>query len=383
MQFSFARVGFWCSLVALLALAACGGGSADSNEPEAPPPDILEGTFHYTALFGNYYSKAAVAQWGTVDANGLGRLTDSWGTENYDGIVGDPDTLFDGQVPYGIDRDREIWWGTGNGDYGPTCWARGTVSADGRTAVLAVTQSGAFPGMTIITKREGTSTFTDASLDGTYHMGVLYRNPDHQDGALWGKATFNGDGTGSSQVRVNFIGQQGGPFDYDDTYSVETDGSLAWHWNEGTGTFEGGIHAGGDLIILAGKATADGAPAIVVMLKESTAASDATLDGEYRICTMHGLLSEAGRKRLSATGTGTADGDGSFTIDGGRVNKDGVTSAWPSGFSFEYEIMADGTLTTGDDLDACVGGVSEDGNFAVFSGGSVEGDDPQIWFLLR
>lgn len=373
-------------LFAILALAACGGGGGDdsgSGNPGTPTPDILEGTFHYTALFGDYRSDAAVAQWGTVEANGLGRLTDGTAIENYDGTIGDEDALFDGTVPYGIDADREIWWGTGRGDYGPTSWARGTVSADGSTAVLASTDDGAFPGLTVITKRAPQGTFDVTSLDGTYHLGILYRNPAKQDGALWGKVTFNGDGTGSSRIMVNFIGQVDGPFDYLDEYAVESDGTLSWDWNQGTGTFQGGIHAGGDLIVLAGKATADGAPAIVIMIRESDDASDASFDGAYRTCTMHGLLSEPGRKRISGTGTGSADGEGTFTFSGGRINKDGAVSSWPSGFTFDYEIEEDGTLTASDGVDPCTGAVSPTGDFVVFTGGSDEGDDPQVWFLLR
>jgi hypothetical protein len=155
----------------------------------------------------------------------------------------------------------------------------------------------------------------------------------------------------------------------------------------GSVTTQGGILPGGDLVVLTGSTAA--APAInclVVLIRQSTAASASTLSGNYHIVALFADAPPAPPPDFSSfTGTGSSDGLNTLTTNvGGTTNIDGLVTAWPLSVTNDsYTLATDGTLTLTTAGTTLVGAVSPTGAYAVVAGGTTAGSLPQLRFLVR
>jgi len=358
-----------CLLPAVFA-GACGGGGGGGVV--ALPPNLYAGTYHYVGFSGlaGGAEEVATGLWGRLDADGAGSVTGGNVFSNANGFLSGPDPLNAFQYDVGVGR-RLMW------SFGGPMFAEGGISADGRTAALASVQPGSNPALYFTTLVSGT--FDASSLNGLYHAVIIfYNDATNFDVTHWGTVTFDGVNMATIDVDTNVGGTINSPPPFATTYAVGADGKASFDYV--SIALEGGVLEGGDLVILSGSSTAVNLPGFMVLVKGSAASSAATLNGSY-----HALGFTATVGGVPAWGafttTATADGVSALTFQDTVLNADGVIAPLGGG-TLSYTVMADGTLdvTTGE---ATKGGVSPNGDFAVFGGGTAGGDAPAFWFLMR
>ena len=141
-------------------------------------------------------------------------------------------------------------------------------------------------------------------------------------------------------------------------------------------------HAGsfspdGQVAIAGGSLVAGGSPHVRILIREHTAATDATLKGTFYVGAMGGHA-----PFRSARGIVTFDGQGGGTYEVDVT--DGTNSNPSSSISFTYEVGSGGTVAI--DIGGQLllhGAVSEDGQFLAFAGGMRNGEPPMVAVLIR
>jgi len=340
-----------------------------------PPAALFNGTYFYQALAGNFPVPTGYSWWGDVAADGVSQITG--GTLGWnDGAGG----IFTGPAPavsYTVDAARRMTW-PGGGPFN----VQGGISIDGSVATLSSIGATGWPGLSILVRRGGT--FDLGSLNDTYHLSGFCSSAT-ADTSLWGTVTFDGLGGANETLSLNINGTIGGPVpNTAQIYTVAADGTTSYTFHPAHIATQGGILPGGDLVVLTG-ATVAGPPCLVVLIRQSAAASASTLSGNYHIGAFFADVGAPPPSFSSFTGTSSSDGVNTLTTNvGGTIDVDGVVGPWPPLVTNDaYTVMTDGTLTLTTGGTTLVGGVSPTGDYAVVAGGTTTGSLPQLWFMVR
>lgn len=351
----------------VLGTGACGSGGG-GGEPGATPD----------AFFGDYWSSVFIgedgtpddgrSQWGRWIASGFGAVVQFLFTENENGVIAGPSQ--GSSITYTLAAGGRLSLVAGGVPF-----LAGGLASDGSAAAVAGVFAPFDPGIFLYCRRQGT--FTTTSLAGLYHFVLFaYDFTATNDIARWGTMTFN-NGVITVNRMNNVSGAVSTTIPFSANYFVAGDGQVDLTMSGET--FRGGVLQGGDLAVLGGATANGGKPTILILVKGSTAASNATLSGTYHAV---GIEAPVGGTPdwSSYTTTADADGSGGLTINAGQRNDDGVVSALAP-MTFTYTVAADGTLSiAGGNV---VGGVSPTGRYAIYAGSTVPAQAPLLWFLLR
>jgi len=340
-----------------------------------PPAALFNGTYFYQALAGNFPVPAGYSWWGDLIADGVSEITG--GTLSWNNGAGGIFSDSAPEISYTVDAMRRMTW-PGGGAFN----LQGGIATDGSVATMSSIGATGWPGLAILVRRGGN--FDLGSLDDTYHLSG-FCIIGATDVSLWGAVAFDGSGGASEELSGNTNGLVVAPAPpISQTYTVAADGTATYTLGSFNQPTEGGILLGGDLVVLAGS-TDGAAPCLLVLIRQSTAASASTLSGDYHIGA---FLADAGAPPpnfSSFTGTGSSDGVGTVTTNmGGIINVDGAVAPFPAAMTNDtYTVAADGTLSVTIAGTTLVGSVSPTGDFAVLSGGRTMGSFPQLWFFVR
>jgi cysteine-rich repeat protein len=343
-----------------------------------PPATLFNGTYFFQALAGNFSAPTGFSWWGELTADGVNAIKDgTLGSNN--GLGGISADAFPTGLTYTVDVARRMTWPVG----GPFN-LEGGIAADGSVAVLSTIGAGGWPGLAILLQRGGS--FDLATLNDTYHAIGFCSLGASSDVSVWGTVAFDGLGGASDMFTVNDNGSLGGPLpDTTQTYTVTADGTITYTFAPAQNAMQGGILQGSDLVVLTGETVTGAEPCLLVLIRQSIAASASTFSGNYHIGTFAADAGAPPPSFSSFTGTGSADGVGTLTTNvGGTINVDGAVGPFPPTVTNDtYTVMADGTLTLTTAGTTLVGSVSLDGDFAVVAGGTTAGSFPQLWFMVR
>ncbi len=351
--------------------AACGGGGGSSTTP-TPTADELNGTYFWHFFEGEIGPPLENgAYWGTMTADGFGKVTGATLNLNDGGSLYGPSAIpgFD----YTIQGARRLAFLTPSSP-------RGGVSADGRVATAMPTGNGISPSASIMLKRSGT--FTLADLAGTYHACAIFSIAGVDSSWFAGLVTFDaaGGATYSSGINSNgVITVPAAPIPYG-TASVATDGTVTWTSPTPQVVWSGGMLAGGELVVFAGTTQAIDAQFLIVLIRQGSGLSQATLSGSYHFVSI-GASNSPPPRYAALTGTATADGAGNLAIEVEAGNLDGTITPGNSLPSLPYLVGATGTLDTGGGSNS--GAVSPSGDFAMIAGGTTPLSSPALWFFHR
>ena len=338
-----------------------------------PPAALFNGTYFYQALAGNFPVPAGYSWWGDLIADGVSEITG--GTLSWNNGAGGILTDSAPEISYTVDAARRMTW-PGGGAFN----AQGGIATDGSVATMSSIGGTGWPGLAILVRRGGAFDLT--SLDDTYHLnGFCSGGPI--DSSLWGTVTFDGLGGADEVLSGNRNGVVVGPLpDTAQSYTVAADGTTTYTLDTLHTPNQGGILMGGDLVVLTG--TTDPAPAstcLLVLIRQSTAASASTLSGNYHIGAFLADANAPPPHFSSFTGTGSSDGVSTVTTNtGGRINVDGVVGPFPAAATNDsYTVAADGTLSVTIAGTTLVGAVSPSGDYAALAGGRTLGSFPQFF----
>lgn len=357
------------AILALTALGAC-GGSGGGGSPVVVA--IGDGTFNgdYFAVFklgGHMPGPRARGTTGILLADGAGAAVHSQ-VVNDGATVSAPTTT---DYSYDVAAD-----GTLALTVAGTEFLRGGIATDGHCALVGTVLPGAFPGILVLLRRQGF--YDDASLSGAYHfVEFLFGALGGRSAAGTGSAVFDGTGGGTVTVTFNSMGGISPVLSGPLTYSVIADGTSST--TIGSADREGGVAAGGRAAVWGGSTTSGEAPVMSVVVKEATSAGLATLQGAYWMVLLERNPGSDDFRSLS--GTATSNGAGSLTLLA-TSNTEGVIAAEPLQTT-TYTVTANGKLTVDAGGSVLVGGVSQDGSFAVVGGGTAAGTNPMIVLLCR
>lgn len=140
---------------------------------------------------------------------------------------------------------------------------------------------------------------------------------------------------------------------------------------------KGAFSRDGHVAIVGGSVQVGGSPHMRVLIKQSSSASDATLEGTYYV----GALGDNGSIE-SATGIVTFDGAGAGVYQ--VVATNGTNTADSGEIAFVYSVSANGQVEV--DINGqlrLLGAVTEDGRFATLAGGMRNGETPLMVVLVR
>lgn len=341
-----------------------------------PPAALFNGTYFYQALAGNFPVPAGYSWWGDLMADGVSEITGGtleW-NDGAGGILSGPAP----EISYTVDAARRMTW-PGGGAFN----VQGGIATDGNVATMSSIGAMGWPGLAILVRRGGT--FDLGSLNDTYHVSG-FCSFGIPDGTFWGTATFDGNGAANESLLGNGNGVLALPVNAAQTYTVAVDGTTTYTTvGPNQSPMQGGILLGGDLVVLTGATVAGPATCLVVLIRQSTAASASTLSGDYHIGAFLADASAPPPNFSSFTGTGSSDGVSTVTTNmGGTINVDGVVGPWPAAVTNDsYTVAADGTLSVTIAGTTLVGAVAPTGDYAVLTGGTTMGSFPQLWFLVR
>ncbi len=346
-----------------LILGSCGGGGSDGGVIGVAS---FAGTYWLALYEPSGGAGGGTATWGTAVSDGAGNVTLD-GMANDGGMVSAPGAQ---GLTYTVDPD-----GTLRVFQAATEVVRGGISGDGNCAILATTSTTITPLILVLIRSVGA--FSPATLTGDFHM-TAYLDQGSAGSLHSTKVAFDGvsayDGTGA----INEDGLQDGGM-LPGTYTVAPSG-LA------TVSLFGALHdgclmTGGGFGAFAGGNANSTPPAILLLMRAATAATNATLSGSYWVV---GIEKDLTGPFESITGTITADGVNQLSIDATRF--DGTTLGAVMG-SAVYNVSTDGAVVAdrsgvfgNEDM---VGAVSADGRIAIISGGSVSGSNPVLFVLCR
>jgi hypothetical protein len=361
------------ALAALTALAACGGSGGGGGAPVVVVVgnEDFVGTYFAVLKAGREAGGPdARGATGTLTADGAGNASHTQ-TINDSGVVTGPTTtLYDFAVA--ADGSLEL-------SLAGTVFARGGIPAHGDVALLASAAPGAFPGLIVLARRRGLH--DETSLAGTYHfVELLFGSLGGASVAFTGTTTFDGLGGASTTSTGNSMGLVASGITGSATYTVIGDGTSTYTPAAlGPPTQEGGVVAGGAVALWGGSTNDGQSPVVTVVIRESTGAGLATLEGAYWLVL---LERDAGTGEFrSLHGTATADGAGALTLLA-TSNVEGVLAPEPLQTT-TYTVSPIGRLTVDAGGSALVGGVSQDGSFAALGGGTAPGSNPTLAILAR
>ena len=343
-----------------------------------PPAALFDGTYFYQALAGHFSVPTGHSWWGDVTADGVSTITGGTLGSN-DGLGGISSDPLPAGLNYTVDAARRMTWPAG-GAFN----VEGGIATDGSVAVMSSIGAAGWPGLAILVRRDGS--FDLGTLNGIYHA-IGFRSFGPSDVSFWGTVVFDGLGGATDSFTLNNNGALAPPLLLGhQTYTVAADGTTTYTLAAANYATQGGILQGGDLVVLAGETVAGPTQTcIVVLIRQSTAASASTFSGNYHIGA---FVADAGAPPpsfSSFTGTSSADGVGMLTTNvGGTINVDGIVGPWPPAVTNDaYTVSAIGTLTLTTAGTTLVGAVSPTGDFAVVAGGTTALSLPQLWFMVR
>ncbi len=372
------RTTSWICVVFLVGaggVLTCGCGGGGGGGGGGPEASVFAGTYYLTHIEVTAGPpRELTAGWGKSTADGFGGFTADV-TRNSSGDVTGPHSIT-GYVTT-VAPDRTLTWQTALSPGVDV--AVGGVSANGGIAALGWVEEDADPGILILTRQQGS--FGLASLDGEYHTcGLRYVLGLDRIDSYFGTAAFDGAGGGAALDVINREGIVLPPLGTATfTYSLTASGSTTLDFGGGK-RWKGGTLAGGDLVVVAGATTDLLSPMLYAMVRESAAASLATLSGRYFVVGLRYVV--GGPSFLSVHGTAVANGAGAVTVTLTSNNEGTISDQAPDAST--YAVAPDGSLhVTNAAGDVLTGGVSSAGDFAILSGGTGLGQDPMFLFLLR
>ena len=357
-------------------LAACGGGGGDDPVPSPPSADELFAGGYALSWVGGYqlFGSFGWTAWGDATADGAGTYAHTV-TANELGRLSFTTTSPDRS--YTIASDRSVRWRPGS-----TSEWRGGVSADGAVLGKSMYADDRRPVMGIYLRRGRGIGPTD--LMGDYHYAAYgFTLPAVDYESRWGRATFDGAGSGSVRWKANTDGAIPVPWVLESCdYAVAVDGTTTLDVELGN-AYLGGVLEDGELAVFSGGTADDMTSYLWVLVAESTDATAARLDGTYFVVGIE--LDRSTQSPVTRTCSGTVRADGAGGLEPTLVVKqeeDPPSSHSPlwSG----YTVAADGALeVTTPEGDLWVGGVSPSGRYAVFTGDTARGGEPVLFFLYR
>lgn len=369
----------WGAAFALALLAACGssgggGGTVTTAVQSSPNAHLFQGpyqTVQVSATEGMGFESVRTF-WGTLFADGVHDVSGSM-TRNAAGVIST--TPYASWGTFAVESNRRF---TYESMFAGLDHSVGGITETGDLAMLAILSEGSTPTLRVFAKREGAHAL--ASLSGTYRLcgfgatvaGVL-------TSSTWGTLTFDGAGGGLTQVSQNQEGVIVGPINIPITYTVAPSGETSVTFAGGV-TLDGGLGAGGDVVLLGGGTGAGDNGFVYVLVRTSAGLSDADLDGDF---VLNGLLQEIGTNFYATiAGNLEADGMGAAEARGMRCHEG--TLEWLPTENVTTTVAPTGemSLTTGGG-DLFVGGLAPDARFGVFAGPTNAGSDPGILFILR
>jgi hypothetical protein len=355
-----------------LTTSACGSGGGDRTAVTIlDPQSQFSGTYCIVGFAGDAgLPDQARTTWGTVISDGSSMITGGMTFSNENGTVSGPNPVTPPPLDYNVDDDYQLAI-----TFGGLPFLLGGLTSDGNVGCVCSIANE--PGVFILGRKSGT--YSNASLNGLYHLcAFFYDQAVMEDGTRWGTVTFDGAGGGSTNTAANDQGVISGPAAMALTYAVASNGSVTGMMLGRDVT--GQILAGGELLTLAGDTVA-GHPIMIVLIRATTGASDATLSGTY-----HGLRLEANNGAPPDTWTSSVtrfvfDGAGMFTIGAVTNNMDGMVTTSPVGGGAPYAVLGNGELSFAGG--AVMGAVSGSGRFVMAAGGTGAGDDPEFYVMVR
>ncbi len=355
---------------ALLALApACGGGGGGGGGVVL---DAFNGTYHWSQLFGDAGPPLrGTGLWGNATSDGSGMLTGgtSWTISN--GVL---------QVPKSLTPTVYTLPGAGRLHFlaGGVPFAEGGVSGNGQQAILGAVNLGGDPSIALFTRYA--SGLGNGALNGTYHFAQFLTAPTGTgDAVTWGTATFDGVGGLNFSLFANSNGTVFGPTVVASSYSVTPNGTLTFSIN--TEAYTGGVRQDGMVAFFSGgTGTGDGA-STGLLIKASTAATNATFSGLYHYVGMFADHTAAPAINWrSYTGTMNVDGLGGLGFTTATELRDDGTVVSPLSIPGTYSVLPNGTMTVFGNV---VGAVAPDGSVAAFIGGTTNLSDLLIYVMIR
>lgn len=373
------------ALVVLVAvfplLCVCGGGGGGDGGADpgpAPPEAVIDGTYFVTSYMLSYpvgglgigSPDHPCCGWGTAVSDGAGTL--AWTIRRNVDYDLDPE-IETGDLTYAVPSAGTVQILMPVGPALP--YMGGHVSPDGRYAALAKLVADESPAMFLMLARRGS--YSDASLSGSYVLSGFACQPDPS--AIFGAVDITSPGAGSGHAAINTAGASGGAGPIAMTYSTSGDGSIDLSLAGFTG-IEGGIAAGGDVVVAGGSATDGLPPGLFALVRSSTDRTLADFQGDYGIVGYRYDVSADAF--VSATGTLNADGAGTFTTS--LTVTDGVALGEDVPGGGTYDISSVGVLLLTNTLgEMFTGALSPDGSCAIASGAINVGRDPAFFFLHR
>ncbi len=223
------------------------------------------------------------------------------------------------------------------------------------------------------------TTMTGDLFSGTYCWQAWSGNvTGPQATAQWGTVSPNGMGmVTAAAIRQNRSGVVSSPAFTPYTYGVGPGNTLGLNT---VGTPQGGISADGAVAVLAASAGGN-LPTFAVLLKKATGFSLASLNGGYHAV---GFLWNGTNEIAYYGGTATFDGGGNTTGLSLGANQNGaITPPGPPVPGEPYTVEPDGAATWMFAGRLFRGGISPDGEIAVFSGVDEAFNGQGIFVFIR
>lgn len=363
------------TVLVLLLVTGCGGGGGSKTVlvPSFSPPDLFQGYYGFVGLSGTQGGpEEFIAEWGGVSA--IDDMASTSSSANLNGAVG----VIPGHAgtnPYFVHGDRRF--GRRNPFTG-LITTSGGITPEGDVAIAMHVQGGSRPGLDFHVRR---GVALDASvLTGSYFFASFgMQIAGSETTSRWGRAQFDGVGAGTLEVSVNAEGVTAGPGMTDFTYVVSANGGTTLDLL-GAQSLSGTCSPDGEFLVLAGGVGLGDDPLVIVLVKEGTGFSDASLEGTWFVV---GVSQEVGPDTYRTfSGALFADPAGAVTLLG-TENVEGVVLATPEDTA-TAGVAPDGELTLSTPGgDTYTGGLSANGRFGVLAGTTNPGGDPGMYVLIR
>ncbi len=358
----------------LLVPAACGGGGGGGGG--GPATDPFLGTYSLSQFRGVIGPPLeATAYWSTFSFDGLGSLTGGTTSSITNGTLGGPMTSPAGSATYTILGGNALQFTSGAVTTG-----LGGMSADGALWTMGVVAPGS--GASIVCGARHESGLSVASLNGRYHYAQFLTSASGtSDASFWGWVDFDGGGNASYSIWSNIDGTiSGAPATVPGTYTVAANGTLTL--TLGTATYRGSVARGGALGFFSGSTIAGGPAGLGVLIRYSTAATNAMFSGTYHTTAIiaDAALAPAINWRAT-TGTTMADGAGSWAPVAVTLIDDAGTVSPISGpfLPTSYTVAPNGGMV----FTGAVGAIASDGSVAALIGGTTAGSGPVLYIMIR
>lgn len=359
------------ALLAAVLTVGCGGGGGGSSSPATPPAPTpmtnadFTGVYQIGGLISQVSGDLRLTQFGTITADGSG-MTDNLVGVNNDGTAGVPSST---TSTYTVAAD---------GAFSLDAAVTGGLQRSGRGALAANLSPLSPPSLYVLLRRSGT--YSNATLSGDYHLGLMLALGNSGGQSVWsttaqGALAFDGGGGVTyPAVSSNSAGAQGAAGGGTAAYAITAAGELTL--DSFTGSLVGSVTSGGSFGFAAGPGSAGGAPAMQVFTRRGSGMTAAAFNGEYWVAGIFSDPTDSGNW-LAFSGTVTADGAGNMNYVSTTENFEGAIA--PNSGPDTYTVSGDGTLRSGDR----VGGITQDGEFAFYSGADSANGTPLLFVFMR